>query len=118
MAIANPASPQAGPQPEPQREPKSEPGMMTTDTGDELIRALPGAAPQTSSSGAGSRVAYSNEISTVAEISGRERELDGPAGNFVSPPGSEDPSALPAVPPSDTSASYPSGFSSADLLRC
>ncbi len=89
--------------------------MLTTDTGDELNRALPGAAPQTSSSGAGSRVAYSNEISKVAEISAGERELDGPAGNFVSPPGPEDPSALPAVTPSDSSASHLAGLSAADI---
>jgi guanosine-3',5'-bis(diphosphate) 3'-pyrophosphohydrolase len=41
MAIANPASSQAGPQPEPRHEPKSKSGMEQTDTGIELEAAPP-----------------------------------------------------------------------------
>ncbi|NYF49713.1 RelA/SpoT family protein [Tunturiibacter gelidoferens] len=45
MAIAPPASSQAGPQPKPHDEPKSQPDVEHTDTGIELETALPVAEP-------------------------------------------------------------------------
>ncbi len=49
MAIAPPASPQAGTQPEPHKEPKSQPEVEQTETGMELEAALPVAEPPVAS---------------------------------------------------------------------
>ncbi len=49
MAIAPPASSQAGPQPKPHDEPKSQPDVEQTETGMELEAALPVAEPPVAS---------------------------------------------------------------------
>src|ERR1700677_803062 len=49
MAIAPPASSQAGPKPKPHEEPKSQPDVQHTETGIELEPALPVAEPPVAS---------------------------------------------------------------------
>src|SRR4051812_17478523 len=114
MAIANPASRQAGSRPEPHREPDSEPETMTTDTENGPEAAHSGATPEVSSD-ASLRAGRLAETLPAVEISGGELELDGPAGSFVSPVASDradEASDVALSGPEDSSASYLPGSSS------
>jgi GTP diphosphokinase / guanosine-3',5'-bis(diphosphate) 3'-diphosphatase len=107
MAIANPASSQAGPQPEPHNELKSDPEIKSPDTGIELKAALPVAAP----TGPSSPVPAVFESGTAAVASSGKSKieigLDEPVGNFVSP--------LPVATPEESSASHLPGSSATDI---
>src|SRR5580698_5453752 len=98
MAIANPASSQAGPQPEPRNELKSDPEIKSADTGIEPKAALPVAAP----TGPSSTIPAVFESGTAAVASSGKSKieigLDEPVGNFVSP--------LPVAKPEESSASH------------
>jgi GTP diphosphokinase / guanosine-3',5'-bis(diphosphate) 3'-diphosphatase len=108
MAIANPASSQAGPQPEPHNELKSGPEIKDAGAGIEPKAALPVAAPtgpsSTTSAGFESgKVAVASSGKSKIEIG-----LDEPVGSFVSP--------LPVATPEESSASHLAGSSVADIL--
>src|SRR5580704_12913387 len=108
MAIANPASSQAGPQPEPHNELKSGPEIKDAGAGIEPKAALPVAAPtgpsSTTSAGFESgKVAVASSGKSKIEIG-----LDEPVGSFVSP--------LPVATPEESSASHLAGSSMADIL--
>src|SRR5580704_1123095 len=107
MAIANPASSQAGPQPEPHNELKSDPEIKSPDTGIELKAALPVAAPTDSSSSAPAAFDSGEAAVEPAGKSKIDIGLDEPVGSFVSP--------LPEATPEESSASHLAGSSAADI---
>ncbi|HEY6413093.1 MAG TPA: bifunctional (p)ppGpp synthetase/guanosine-3',5'-bis(diphosphate) 3'-pyrophosphohydrolase [Edaphobacter sp.] len=107
MAIANPASSQAGPQPEPHNELKIDPETKGADAGVEPKAALPVAAPTGPSSTA---PAVFDSGKADVESSGKSKieiGLDEPVGSFVSP--------LAAATPEESSASHLVGSSAADI---
>ena len=97
MAIANPASSQAGPQPEPQNELNSDPEIKGTDAGIEPKAALPVAAPTDASSPAPAAFESGKGAAASSGKTKIEIGLDEPVGSFVSP--------LPAATPEESSAS-------------
>jgi GTP diphosphokinase / guanosine-3',5'-bis(diphosphate) 3'-diphosphatase len=107
MAIANPASSQAGPQPEPNNELKSDPEIMSPDAGIELKAALPVVAPTGSSSPTPAAFESGKTGSASDGKSKIEIGLDEPVGSFFSP--------LPAATLEESSASHLAGSSAADI---
>jgi GTP diphosphokinase / guanosine-3',5'-bis(diphosphate) 3'-diphosphatase len=107
MAIANPASSQAGPQPEPHNELNSDPEMKSTDAGIEPKAALPVAAPTGPSSPAPAAIESGKGVTASSGKTKIEIGLDEPVGSFVSP--------LPAATPEESSAAHLPGSSAADI---
>jgi len=108
MAIANPASSQAGPQPEPRNELKSDPEIKSADTGIEPKTALPVTAPTGPSSTTPAALDNGKVPVVPPGKSKIEIGLDEPVGRFVSP--------LPVATPEESSASHLAGSSVADIL--
>ena len=107
MAIANPASSQAGPQPEPHNELKNDPEITSTNAGIEPKTALPVAAPTDPSSPAPAAFDSDKAATASSGKSKIEIGLDEPVGSFISP--------LPPATPEESSASHLAGSSAADI---